>query len=90
MPFDSSVTADELWLASLRATGRSPATITNYHYSLGRLRDWRRDADLTSTTRLEAMSFAKHLSESLAPASVAATGARSGCSVARAARLDRS
>ena len=33
--------ADHVWLASLRAAGRSPHTLRNYTYAVRQLRQWR-------------------------------------------------
>ena len=70
MPSDCDICPTEVWLAALRAQGRSPTTIKSYRRAIGQLRDWRQ-GDLTRLTRLEAMSFAKHLGEHHKPGGVA-------------------
>ena len=65
MPSDCTIDPTEIWLSTLRAQGRSPITIRSYERAIGQLRAWLDDParDLTTLTRLEAMSFAKHLGE---------------------------
>lgn len=68
--------AADLWLASLRASGRSPKTTDIYEYAINQLRAWRQsmhgvmDCPLESLTRLEAMAFTRHLLDQYAPAGV--------------------
>jgi integrase len=67
----NSVPADALWLATLRAAGRRPKTLEGYIYSLGQCQRWRGDDDLTTLSRFEALSYAKHLTDTYKPTGVA-------------------
>ena len=57
MPSDST-SADSIWLAALRASGRSPKTLESYAAAVAMLRAWRTsDPDLITLTRFEALAF---------------------------------
>ncbi len=58
--------AAEIWLAFLRASGRSPATLKIYGHSVDRLRAWRSETGgdgrrLETLTRMEALAFVQYL-----------------------------
>jgi hypothetical protein len=48
---------DEIWLAALKAAGRSPHTIASYGQALRSLRSWRGTTELADLTRAEAYAF---------------------------------
>jgi integrase len=56
--YELPIDTPEIWLAALRAAGRSPHTISTYRAAIGLLREWRTaDPDLTTLTKLEARAF---------------------------------
>lgn len=70
-PHDPVIAVDEIWLAGLRAAGRSPHTISTYRAAVALLRDWRvADADLTTLSKLEARAFTAALMEHYTPGGV--------------------
>jgi site-specific recombinase XerD len=52
-----------VWLSALRSQGRSPGTIASYANAVNLLRRWTGQHDLTGITRLQALSFTKHLTD---------------------------
>ena len=68
----SSFDSADLWLASLRAAGRSPKTTEGYAYATDQLKEWRGDGrgDLTTVTRIEALAFVRHLTDTYQPGGV--------------------
>ena len=75
MPSDCDICPTTIWLSALGAQGRSPATIKSYRRAIGQLRAWRdcstAISDLTTLTRLEAMTFVKYMGEHHNPGGVA-------------------
>lgn len=71
MPSDSAICPTAIWLSALRAGGRSPKTIESYTAAVGKLRTWSGMDDLSGLTRLQAMSFVKHLQDTFTPGGVA-------------------
>ena len=75
MPSDSAFCPTEIWLAALAAQGRSPKTIESYSAAVGKLRQWRQPPggheSLDTLTRLEAMSFARHMTDTYTPGGAA-------------------
>ena len=62
---------EEIWLSALRAAGRKPATLSIYRYSVEQLLEWRQgDTDLTTVTRVEALAFVRHLTDTFKPSGV--------------------
>ncbi len=75
MPLNREIQQDQaaaLWLASLRAMGRSSKTTDIYGYATGQLHEWRasRDTGLETLTKLEALAFTNHLLERYEPGGV--------------------
>ena len=66
-----SISADAVWLAALRAAGRSPHTLASYSYAVEGLKAWRGDEDITTVQRLEALRYVQHLTDSFQPGGVA-------------------
>ena len=64
-------TTDEIWLAALRAAGRSPATIASYRHAIGCLQQWRGTTELDDVTRAEAYGFVQWLGDNYKPGGVA-------------------
>jgi integrase/recombinase XerC len=70
----------DLWLDTLRASGRKPATLSTYRYAVDQLRAWRGGhvtsatsnvaTPLETTTRIEAMAFTRHLLDTYTPMGV--------------------
>jgi integrase len=76
VPTEQSVRADipptdEIWLAALRAAGRSPATIASYRHAIGCLQQWRGTTELEDVTRAEAYGFVQWLGDNYQPGGVA-------------------
>jgi Phage integrase family/Phage integrase, N-terminal SAM-like domain len=65
------LTTDEIWLAALRAAGRSPATIASYRHAIGCLQQWRGTTELDDVTRSEAYRFVQWLGDNYKPGGVA-------------------
>jgi site-specific recombinase XerD len=61
----------EIWVSALQPQGRSPGTIASYRHAVGRLRRWANTEDLTTITRLQAVSFVRLLQEGHKPGCVA-------------------
>jgi integrase len=70
-PSDHEICPTRIWLTALAAAGRSPKTIESYTAAVGKLRDWCQLDDLSALTRLQAMSFVRHLTETYTPGGVA-------------------
>lgn len=66
----AAVTVDELWLSTLRASGRSPKTLEIYQYALTQLSTWRGDDGITTVSRIEALNFVQHLNATYKPSGV--------------------
>lgn len=67
-----SFDAADLWLATLKAAGRRPATIDTYGQAVTKLRTWRTadPANLETLTKLEARAFVRWLQENYQPGGV--------------------
>jgi integrase/recombinase XerD len=65
------LTTDEIWLAALRAAGRSPATIASYRHAIGCLQQWRGTTELDDVTRAEAYGFVQWLGDNYKSGGVA-------------------
>lgn len=64
--------SSDLWLATLSASGRKPATLSTYKYAIDQLKAWRNapNGALETTTRIEAMAFTRHLLDNFTPMGV--------------------
>jgi site-specific recombinase XerD len=76
MPSDCEICPTGIWLSAMRAAGRSPKTIESYEAAVHKLRQWRdttstAGSSLESVSRLEAMAFVRHLTETYTPGGVA-------------------
>jgi integrase len=60
----------EVWLASLKAAGRRPTTLSNYRYAVEGLSNWRGDNDLTAVSKFEALRYTAYLNETYMPGGV--------------------
>jgi len=73
MSHNQSASAVE-YLATLRAMGRRPSTLEQYRYVLQQLSDWRNvntSSDIADLTRIEALAFTRHLTDTYKPGGVA-------------------
>ena len=74
---NTETAAQVIWLASLRAAGRAPKTLETYAYAVDQLSGWRTsdehpqpDGDLTTMTRLEALTYTRWLLDRYKPMGV--------------------
>src|SRR4051794_39582766 len=71
MPSYHEICPTTIWLAALAAAGRSTKTIESYGAAVGKLRAWSQLDDLSGLTRLQAMGFVRHLTETYTPGGAA-------------------
>lgn len=62
---------EDLWLAALRASGRSPRTLETYRAAMDTFLAWRHDPEMATVTRADAYAYLSHLTEHYKPAGVA-------------------
>ena len=70
-PLNHDFDAADMWLSALAASGRSQRTLEIYGYAVRQLRAWRSaDTPIEDVTRIEAMAFVRHLTDTYQPVGV--------------------